>query len=375
MKLSFYMPFKPPGHQNPSGDLITGMGLYDFLSAQGHEVSLASRMRSRWIYLKPWKFVQLAWERARITTSLRENPPELWFSYHSYYKAPDLLGPHCSRKLSIPYVLFQGIYSTKRRRKLLTLPGFLLNRAALTSARMVFTNKRIDELNLKRLLPEQRVSYIAPGLSPDQFRHDPAARKCLREEWGVGNRPVVMTTAMLRPGVKTEGVKRVVASCGELKRRGHDMMLVVIGDGYNRAAIEREGGQELGQNIKFLGKIARPELYRYYSGADFFAFPGIEESLGMVYLEAQSTGLPVVAYSDWGAREAVVHGQTGLLNRFTEPEQFTDHIEELLINKELRDGMSNAAAQHIRTHHDLATNYRSVNSTLAHIVPPTKPEY
>ena len=73
----------------------------------------------------------------------------------------------------------------------------------------------------------------------------------------------------------------------------------------------------------FLGKIPRPELYQYYSAADIFAFPGIEESLGMVYLEAQSCNLPVVAYQDWGGREAVVHGQTGLLSPAAHPSLFT----------------------------------------------------
>jgi glycosyltransferase involved in cell wall biosynthesis len=369
MKLSFYMPFKPPGHKNPSGDLITGMGLYDFLASQGHELSLASRMRNRWIYLKPWKLPQLAWERTRVTHALRNKPPELWFTYHSYYKAPDLLGPYCSKKLSVPYVLFQGIYSTKRRRKLLTLPGFLLNRATLTSARMIFANKRSDELNLKRLVPEERVCYIAPGLSPESFSHDPLARKLLREEWATENRRVVMTTAMLRPGVKTAGVRQVVASCGELKRRGHEIVLIVIGDGDRRAELERAGRRELGEDIRFLGKINREELYRYYSGADVFAFPGIEESLGMVYLEAQSTGLPVVAYSDWGAREAVVHGQTGWLSEFTDPDQFTDNIEELLVHDELRRSMGVAAAQHIRENHDLSVNYRSLNTALENITP------
>ena len=52
---------------------------------------------------------------------------EVWFTYHSYYKAPDLLGPVASKRMKIPYVIFQGIYSTKRRRKLNSLPGFYLN--------------------------------------------------------------------------------------------------------------------------------------------------------------------------------------------------------------------------------------------------------
>lgn len=368
MKLAYYMPFKPPGHHNPSGDLITGMELHDFLVDQHHDLTLASTLRSRWIYLKPWEYVNAALEIKRTIRSFAQKPPDLWLTYHTYYKAPDILGPACSRALSVPYAIFQGIYSTKRRRKLLTLPGFILNRAALTSARIVFTNKKGDELNLKRLLPENRVKYVAPGLTPQQFCFDVGSRRALREQWKIGERRVILTTAMLRPGVKTTGVEKVIESCQDLIRRGVKILLVVIGDGTNRDNLERQGKQKLPGNSLFLGKIPRHELYRYYSAADVFAFPGIKESLGMVYLEAQSSGLPVVAYGDWGASEAVVHEQTGLLNQASHPDEFTRNIETLLLNRGKRTAMREAAKKHIRAHHDSSVNYQLINRCLSEIV-------
>lgn len=368
MKLSYYMPFKPPGHHNPSGDLVTGRELHDYLVRQGHHVSLASTLRSRWIYFRPWQYVRADFERKRIIRSLQNSPVDLWLTYHSYYKAPDIIGPACSRSLAIPYVIFQGIYSTKRRRTLKTLPGFLLNRRALISARIVFTNKRGDERNLKRLLPEHRVKYIAPGLTPEQFCFDEGSRKSLREQWSAGRRQIVMTTAMLRPGVKSSGVRIVMESCRELIGRGCEILLVVIGDGANRRTLEREGNERLPGNCLFTGKIERCKLHRYYSAADLFAFPGIEESLGMVYLEAQSSGLPIVAYGDWGAKEAVLHEETGLLCPASRPDQFTDHINTLLLNPERRAVMSEAAKQHIRAHHDSALNYQLINQSLNTLV-------
>ena len=368
MKISFYMPFKPFGHKNPSGDLITGMELHDFLTTNNHEVEIVSTLRSRWLYLKPWQFVNVVRERGRVINVLQNVPSDVWLSYHTYYKAPDLLGPTCSSRLSTPYVVFQGIYSTKRKRSLKTLPGFLLNRRALQAAQMVFTNKRTDELNLKRLLPEERVKYIAPGLIPEQFNFDLVARRALKEQWQVGERRVVMTTAMLRPGVKTTGVLRVIDSCVELRKRGHDIILIVIGDGVNRTILEEEGREKLQNNILFLGKIPRHELYRYYSAADVFAFPGINESLGMVYLEAQSAGLPIVACQDWGAKEAVVHAQTGLLSQFNQPEQFVSDIEILLRERSKRIDMRNEAKAHIRLNHDSAKNFQKVNKVLEQTV-------
>ena len=368
MKIAYYMPFKPPDHVNPSGDLITGRELQQFLAQQNHHIDLVSSLRSRWIYTKPRALAQYRSEKERVRALLHRDPADLWLTYHTYYKAPDLLGPSCAKTLHLPYVIFQGIYSTKRKRNPKTLPGFLLNRQALNSAQMVYTNKKKDEKNLRRLLPEKRISYVAPGIRPAQFTFDARARQELRESWQVRERPVVLCTAMLRPGVKTEGVSQVIKSCGALHRSGEKILLVLIGDGQNRPLLEQEAHENLGSSCLFLGRIERSELYRYYSGADLFAFPGIEESLGMVYLEAQSTGLPVAAFSDWGASEAVQHEQTGLLTPAATPEQFTASIRRLLADSALRAQMGEAAKDHVRRSHDLEANYAELAINLEEIV-------
>lgn len=347
---------------------MTGRELREFLVKQGQQVEVASSLRSRWIYWKPLDLLRLRPERRRICTRLQNDPVQLWLTYHTYYKAPDLLGAPCCKTLGIPYVIFQGIYSTKRRRKLKSLPGFMLNRSALLAARMVYTNKRKDEKNLHRLLPQEKVCYLAPGIQPDLFSFDASLREELRVRWQVGDRQVVLSTAMLRPGVKTEGIRQVIRSCAELVRRGRKLLLVVIGDGRNRQLLEDEAREHLGAACLFLGRVDRLELYRYYSGADLFAFPGIEESLGMVYLEAQSTGLPVVAHGDWGASEAVVDQQTGLLTPAARPEEFTAAIEKLLAEDGLRTAMGRAGRTHIRDNHDLTRNYQRLTEHLQEVV-------
>ena len=116
--------------------------------------------------------------------------PDLWLTYHSYYKAPDLLGPGISRTLGIPYVIFQGMYSTKHKRRIKTLPGFYLNRHALVSADHVLSNRKEDLKNLRRLIPSRKLTYIRPGINPDSFTRDMSARQELRERWGAGNDPL-----------------------------------------------------------------------------------------------------------------------------------------------------------------------------------------
>ncbi len=239
MNIIFYTPFKPLNHANPSGDLVTATGIFDFLVQQGHRVYAASDLRCRWIYWKPWLWPKLFRERQRVVRSFTDRPVDLWFTYHSYYKAPDLLGPAAAGKLNIPYAIFQGIYSTKRRRQWTAKPGFYLNKNSLCAASHVFTNKTVDLLNLKRLLPASRATYVAPGIVPGDFDFDGQARTQLRDQWNVGNDPVIFSAAMFRPDVKTQGLTWLIRACGELYRQGQNFQLVIAGDGKQREKLQQ----------------------------------------------------------------------------------------------------------------------------------------
>ena len=351
-------------HHNPSGDLIIGTTIFEHLK-QHFTVETVSNLRARWIYYKPELLLKLFKEQRHICKKLEQNPPSLWLSYHSYYKAPDILGAYCSQKLGIPYIIFQGIYSTKRRKKLKTWLGFYLNKWVLQRADLVITNKQRDYKNLQRLLPHDQLLFIPPGIHPEQFMLDEKAGDETRTLLGIKeNETVIITAAMFRPGVKTRGVKLVINACSEVQKRGTACTLVIVGDGKNRSELE-EKAHHAGCRVVFAGKVKRDEIYRYLSGADIFAFPGIEEGLGMVYLEAQSCGLPVVAYGDWGASEAIIDGETGLLSPANKPEQFVDNIAILAKDVSLRKKLGKKAIQHIRQNHDLAKNYNTLSNAIS----------
>ena len=364
LRIFFYAPFKPLGHAHPSGDLVTATGIFDYLVQRGHQVVASSTLRCRWIYWKPWLWPQLLWERKRLVRNYSASPADIWLTYHSYYKAPDLLGPAVCRQLKIPYVIFQGIYSTKQRRRPISRPGFYLNKNSLAAATHVFTNKAVDLLNLKRLLPENRVSYVAPGIVPGDFCFDERSRADLRQQWNSGDTPVIFSAAMFRADVKTEGLTWVIRACGELNRQGQNFQLVIAGDGKQRGLLEQLARKHLPERVLFVGKIPRQEMYRYYSAADLFVFPGIRESLGMVFLEAQSCGLPVVAFNNAGVPEAVQDGKTGLLVPMYALDPFVEAIKRLLVDNNLRKQMGVAASAYIRDAHDLNKNYQAFERSL-----------
>ncbi len=315
-----------------------------------------------------WLWPLLWWERQRVIRKLSSNPVDLWFTYHSYYKAPDLLGPYVSNKMRIPYVIFQGIYSTKRRRKFASRPGFYLNKGTLLAADHVFTNKKVDLLNLRRLLPDDRISYVAPGLDPDEFIFDAQARAELHRQWSIDGEPVIFSAAMFRRDVKTRGLKWVIRACGELLRQGRQFQLVIAGDGKERKTLQNLAAEQIPGKFRFVGKIPRLQLYRYYSAADVFVFPGIGESLGMVFLEAQACGLPVVAFDNAGVPEAVQDRKTGFLVPAHEMAPFVDAVNRLLSDRELRQQMGQAAASYVRNRHDLKKNYQEIERVLTGVV-------
>jgi len=364
MRIAFYAPLKPLDHPHPSGDLVIGTGLYHFLEGRGHQIGRISRLRARWIYWKPWLWPRVVRNRNRSLHHCRRMAANLWLTYHSYYKAPDLLGPYCCRCLGLPYVIFQGIYSTKRRKHWTTWAGFVLNRQALLNANHVFTNRKEDLVNLARIMPEESLTYVAPGIFTEQFFFSSEWRKQLRLQMNIADGVVVVTAAMFRPGVKAEGLSWVIRSCGELFKKNVPLYLVIAGDGKEAPRLRQMADQLLPGRVRFLGKVAREKMYRFYSAGDLFVFPGIRESLGMVYLEAQSCGLPVVAFADGGVPEVVADEVSGYLIRPFDLKGFNQAIARLMDDSALRREMGKAASNYVRSRHDLQSNYRIVEDIL-----------
>jgi glycosyltransferase involved in cell wall biosynthesis len=118
----------------------------------------------------------------------------------------------------------------------------------------------------------------------------------------------------------------------------------------------------------FAGKIPRERMAAYYSAGDLFVFPGINEGLGMVYLEAQACGLPVVAFDHDGAPEVVDHGRTGIITPSFDASSFTRAVRELLADEPRRKKMGRRAAKYVRDEHDLDRNYAAMEGRMLDMV-------
>jgi colanic acid/amylovoran biosynthesis glycosyltransferase len=163
--------------------------------------------------------------------------------------------------------------------------------------------------------------------------------------------------------VKSKGCAEAIAATVSLQSEFPDLRLVVVGDGPLRKQLEIQASQNL-KNWTFTGAIPPAQVRQLMQQAWLFCAPritlpnGYAEALGMVFLEAQACGLPVVAYDNGGIAETVVHEKTGLLAKEGDLNALTEHMRRVLSNPPFRAVLSSNASQHVQAHFDLARQTR-----------------
>ncbi|WP_319541406.1 glycosyltransferase family 4 protein [uncultured Pseudodesulfovibrio sp.] len=365
MKIALCTPFKPLDNPSVSGDVTIARDLVDTLGQLGHDIIVLPHFSAKKIYCRPGM-----WPGALLAVSRMEEAArgaDCWLTFGSYYKVPDVFGPTATRRLGIPYFIVQASYAKNRGKKITTWPGYMLNKRAMLRADHIFCNRKNDVRGCSKLFSQSHYTPIRPGIPEGLLSQDSAAGARLRNSWATGNSVVIVTVAMMRSGVKEQGLRWMFDSCAELVAEGLDISLVVAGDGPCRVDLEARAKKLLGKRVRFLGKVDRHELGTVFSAGDMFAFPGIKESLGMVYLESQMCGLPVVATDDEGAPMVVAHGQTGLITK-TNREDFTAGVRQLVSNPALRSELAARCAAYVREQHSAEINYQEMTRIMENIV-------
>jgi phosphatidylinositol alpha-1,6-mannosyltransferase len=162
-----------------------------------------------------------------------------------------------------------------------------------------------------------RMRRLAPGVDETVF-HAGAGGADVRARHGLVDRPVVVCISRLVP---RKGQDALIHAWPRVLRAVPDAALLLVGGGPYRPALERLR-TELGVagSVRITGTVPWEELPAHYDAGDVFAMPcrtrrrGLDvEGLGIVYLEASATGLPVIAGDSGGAPDAVLPGETGLV--------------------------------------------------------------
>jgi glycosyltransferase involved in cell wall biosynthesis len=373
VRVAFYPSFRSLDHPNASGLVSIARDVLAALKDEGLEAFVPVHRSMEWIYLRPSAWPGTLAEVWRAGSALRRERPDCWLTYHSYFRGPDIVGPLLSSVLDIPYFILEGSYATKYRKRLKTWAGFHLNRMALKRADTVFVNKSRDVTNLGRLLPSDRISYVRPGIRTGFFPPAPEAGMHRRAELGLQDRKVIVTAAMMRPGVKEDGFAFVIDVCASLMPEMPDLHLLILGDGPGRERLKTQAERLLPGAHTFAGRIEPQDMHVWYQAADVFAFPGIGEAIGMVYLEAQCCGLPVVATSHDGAPEVVADGETGLIVPPFSVPAFAKALSTLLHDVNLRSHLGRQARERVLSMYDTQANYRFMFETMRNVCARRRP--
>ncbi|MCH0566401.1 MULTISPECIES: glycosyltransferase family 4 protein [unclassified Streptomyces] len=188
-----------------------------------------------------------------------------------------------------------------------------------------------------------RMVQLPPGVDEKTF-HPASGGDEVRARLGLADRPVVVCVSRL---VRRKGQDTLIRAMPRILAAEPDTVLLIVGGGPYGKDLRRLAAETgVAGSVHFTGPVPWPELPAHYGAGDVFAMPcrtrrgGLDvEGLGIVYLEASATGLPVVAGDSGGAPDAVLDGETGWVVRGGSAEETADRVVALLGDAELRRRM------------------------------------
>jgi len=194
---------------------------------------------------------------------------------------------------------------------------------------------------------EAALEYLPPGVDTDRFRPDLASRDELRARYRLGQRPTVVCLSRLVP---RKGQDMLIRALPAIRQRVDGAALVIVGGGPYLSALRRLAQRcGVADHVFFTGAVSGAELPAHHAMADVFAMPcrtrgaGLDvEGLGIVFLEASATGVPVVAGCSGGAPETVQHNVTGLVVDGRSVNQVADAVGGLLADPDRAAAMGAA---------------------------------
>lgn len=242
-------------------------------------------------------------------------------------------------------------------------------RAAASSRQLTWMTKRAlrraslfiaNSQNTVRLLtdewgvPEEMIRILNPGVDASKFV--PVVRNMAdRNRFGWGDRNVVLTVGRL---TRRKGHDMMIRALPIILQHIPDLLYVIVGNGEDRGhLVQLVSDAGLENAVQFMGEIGDGDLVRCYQQCDLFALPNREyegdfEGFGMVLLEAQACGKPVVAGDSGGTAETMRIPETGRVVCCDGPNALAGVIVELLRDRELISRMGLAGREWVMNRFD-----------------------
>jgi len=264
---------------------------------------------------------------------------------HAHFGSSALPASRIAKALGIPLVVtYHGMDITVRAK---TEAESARRRAAFAAAQRVIAVSEFIAAALRAAgCPEEKITRHYIGVDTAKFTPGTEPRSASD----------VLFVGRL---VDKKGVIHLVRAMAVVRKTVANAELVIAGDGPLREGLAREAAQ-LGVPAKFLGVQTPEQVQQLMRRAAVLAGPSIAddrgnaEGLPITFLEAQSSGLPLVVSTSGGSGEGVVHRETGYLFDPGDEAALARHLTSLLGDAGLRARMSAAARAHIVANFDLA---------------------
>jgi phosphatidylinositol alpha-1,6-mannosyltransferase len=284
------------------------------------------------------------------------------------------IGLLAKRRFGIPYLCYvhgEEMNIGRQSREL----GWMM-RKVLRSAHLVIANSQntATVLQSQWLVNDRQLRLMHPGVDIERFV--PAARNAeVRRRLGWNDRSVVLTVGRLQA---RKGQDHFILAMDQIRRAQPNLLYVIIGDGEQRAYLEqliRE--RRLQESVQLRINCDDDDLIHCYQQCDLFALPNREvngdfEGFGMVLLEAQACGRPVLAGTSGGTAETLLPGKTGRVVCCEQNEPLARVVIELLSDRQKVETMGQAARQWVVERFDWKVLSRQANELFESLLLPTK---
>ncbi|MBV8202724.1 MAG: glycosyltransferase [Acidobacteria bacterium] len=210
-----------------------------------------------------------------------------------------------------------------------------------------------DSLAAAERIPSERIAVIGNGVDAARFR--PGDGQEARDRWGLGPQEMVVgAVGRLAP---EKGLPFLLEALARGRARGLPLALVLVGEGPDRAALERRAERlGVGAHVRFLG--FQRHLETVYPAFDVFAMPSLEEASPMALLEAMACGCAVVCSAVGGVPEILAGGRCGLLVAPAAPGELAGALARLAGEPGLRRHLAAEARARILADFDLPAMIR-----------------
>jgi phosphatidylinositol alpha-1,6-mannosyltransferase len=196
----------------------------------------------------------------------------------------------------------------------------------------------VNSQNTKRLVhshwkvSDERLTMLHPGVDTQRFRPSPRNSK-IRGTLGWADRTVILTVGRLQ---KRKGHDMLIRALPQIRESVPNVLYAIVGEGEQRTELQNLVlASGVSDSVQFLGELPDEPLIQCYQQCDLFVLPNREvdgdfEGFGMVLLEAQACGKPVIAGDSGGTAETMIPDKTGLIADCTSPVPLAAAVMEIL---------------------------------------------